>query len=97
MIDTTQLQIFRGEVLKELYKFQGDSVKIGVIKKAFSPAEGMPLSRLRSVLHYLRDKKFIEWDQKDEIDSNDDTLRITANGQNIVEGSYSDVGIVVLD
>lgn len=97
MIDTTQLQIFRGEVLKELHKFQGDCVKIGVIRKAFSPTEGMPLSKLRSVLNYLNDKKYIEWEKKDEIDSNDDILRITAYGQDVVDGSKPDIGIVILD
>ena len=96
MVDVKQLQIFRGEVLKELHKYQGDNVKIGVIKKAFSPAEGMPLSKLRSVLHYLVDKNYIEWDKRDEIDNNDDIIRITACGQDIVDGCVVDIGIVIL-
>ncbi len=96
MVDATQLKIFRGEVLKELHKYQGDNVKIGVIKKAFSPSEGMPLSRFKSVLHYLKDKKYIDWDMKDEIDSNDDLLRITARGQDIVDGTQIDAGVEII-
>lgn len=94
-VDITALQVFRGEVLKELDKFQGDYVKISVIKKSFSPTEGMPMSKFKSVINYLNDKNYIEWEKKDIINDNDDLIRITAHGQDILTSLKRDVGIII--
>ncbi|GMQ61187.1 MULTISPECIES: hypothetical protein [Vallitalea] len=94
-IDVRTKQVFRGEVLKELDKYQGDFVKINVIKKSFSPTEGLPMSKFKSVLNYLNDKGYIEWNKKDLTNTDDDLLRITARGQDIVDGLESDLGIII--
>ncbi len=88
-------QMLRGEVLKELLKFQGDFTRVEVIKKSFNPNEGLPISKLRSVINYLNDKKYIEWDKKDVSRSDDDLIRITALGQDIVTELETDIGIII--
>jgi hypothetical protein len=94
-IEVRTKQVFRGEVLKELQKFQGDLVKINVVKKSFNPSEGLPMSKFKGVLNYLNDKGYIEWDKKDLFNENDDLLRITAEGQDLVDGLKNDIGIVI--
>lgn len=93
--DVTTKQIFRGEVLKELDKYQGESIKVNVLKKAFAPSEGLPISKFKGVLNYLKDKKMIEWEKKDISNPDDDLIRITADGQDIVDCVLSDPGIII--
>ncbi len=88
-------KMLRGEVLRELLKFQGEFTRVTVIKNAFNPTEGLPISKIKAVINYLNDKGYIEWDKKDITRTDDDLIRITAKGQDIVTNLITDIGIII--
>ncbi len=88
-------KILRGEVLKELLKFQGEFTRVQVIKATFSQNDGLPLTKMKSVLNYLNDKEYIVWERKDVTRSDDDVIRITAKGQDLVMQIIQDEAITI--
>lgn len=89
-------KVYRGRVLRTLDNYYPKAIAVREVKATLQ-SSGMPIvSEIYRIVDYLIDKGYVKAIDKNELLEDDDLIKLTAKGVDLLENTISDEGVNVL-